>query len=71
MLKILIKFIAIYLLTSVLIGLNGPFTLMERFETLEDCLHAKIYYHERGMWAGGCRKMNQPIETYNDERGRA
>ena len=63
--------LTIYLLTSVLIGVNGPFILTERFERLEDCLHAKLYYHANGQWAGGCRRVNQPIETYNDERGTA
>ena len=63
--------LVIYLLTSVLIGLNGPFTVTERFERLEDCLHAKIYYHERGMWAGGCKKGKGEGETIDYERGRA
>ena len=63
--------LAIYLLTSVLIGLNSPFTLTERFETLEDCLRAKIYYHERGIWAGGCKKGKGEQDTINHERGRA
>ena len=63
--------LAIYLLTSVLTDLNGPFTFTERFERLEDCLHAKIYYHERGMWAGGCKKGKGEGETIDYERGRA
>lgn len=61
--------LAIYLLTSVLIGLNGPFTLTERFERLEDCIRAKVYYAAQGMWAGRCKRANQPIETYNYEKG--
>ena len=63
--------IAIYLLTSVLVGLNGPFTVTERFERLEDYLRAKIYYHERGVWAGGCRRGSEQTEPINYERGRA
>ena len=66
-----VKHLLVYLLTSVLIGLNGPFTLTERFERLEDCLRAKIYYHERGMWAGGCKKGKEEHETIDYERGRA
>ena len=63
--------IAIYLLTSVLIGVNGPFTLTERFDTLQDCLHAKIYYHARGQWAGGCRRAVEKQPTIEYERGQA
>lgn len=63
--------LTIYLLTSVLIGLNGPFTFTERFDTLQDCLHAKIYYHAKGQWAGGCRRVVEQQPTTDNERGKA
>ena len=63
--------LAIYLLTSVLMGVNAPFPYTERFERLEDYLRAKIYYHERGMWAGGCKKGKEEHETIDYERGKA
>ena len=64
-------FLFVWLLTTLLMGINGPFTLTERFEQLEDCLRAKIYYHERGMWAGGGKKGKEEHETIDYERGRA
>lgn len=63
--------LTIYLLTSVLIGLNGPFAFTERFERLEDCLTAKVYYHAKGQWAGGCRRSVEPQPTNDNERGKA
>ena len=63
--------LATYLLTSVLIGVNGPFTLTERFERLEECIRAKVYYKAQGQWAGRCRRVSQPMETFEYERGKA
>ena len=63
--------IAIYLLTSVLVGLNGPFTVTERFERLEDCLTAKLYYHANGQWAGGCRRVAEKPMTNSEEGEKA
>ena len=63
--------LTIYLLTSVLIGLNGPFAFTERFERVEECIRAKVYYANQGMWAGRCRRVNQLMETYDYERRRA
>lgn len=63
--------LTIYLLTSVLIGINGPFTFTERFEKLEECIRAKVYYQSQGQWAGGCRRANQQMKTFDDERGQA